>query len=485
MDPCVASNTRWSFRHPVSRTLRWWLKLSVCLLLLGPGAASASAEDAAQKAAEHFDRATAALDRHDYPAAIRELESALALRPHPTVLYNLAVAYAMNAQPREAHAAYGRYLSDYGADLSGQRRGAISSAQRAQAAKLAEVQILVEPITAQLTLDGSPVAARKAILVEPGKHTLRASANGYEARNLPFSVSAGAKRELHLSLVPQHPQPPRPRSARLFLICPIPDVDVVVDGQRLSASEPAAVRAGFLHSLSITPGVHSVKLTREGFRPERFAVAVREGDDQTHRCRMQPASLDRSQVGWLRFPTLPTAARVLVNGTLYSGQPLPKGRHHVGVELWGYHPWQSTIIVEPGERRDVQVDLVPTRKQVQAIERRQRRRTTSYVLLGSGLSAGVAATLLLVYNNQRAERWTDAQADIEADLLAGRDSGVLQQRQQENDELADSIHNLDAAIVGIGVAGAALLTGGALTYALSEDVDLAATPQRFTLTGVW
>lgn len=85
----------------------------VVLLVLAPLAAVAStaaAEDDVSDAREHFRRGMRLIAEDQYAKGISELERAYELRPHPSVLYNIARAYTETGKYRKAIRYHERYL---------------------------------------------------------------------------------------------------------------------------------------------------------------------------------------------------------------------------------------------------------------------------------------------------------------------------------------------------------------------------------------
>jgi hypothetical protein len=68
------------------------LSLAVVLFALAPGR-RAGADRATDRAAEHFSLAESAERRGDWQSAIYEYKAAYAIKPHPSVLYNIATNY--------------------------------------------------------------------------------------------------------------------------------------------------------------------------------------------------------------------------------------------------------------------------------------------------------------------------------------------------------------------------------------------------------
>jgi len=82
--------------------------LVLCLLLVG----TAHADRGGKKAARHFAAAERAEKRKDYATAIREYKKAYKVKPHASVLYNIAVDYEALSDWGQAAEYYRRYLDE-------------------------------------------------------------------------------------------------------------------------------------------------------------------------------------------------------------------------------------------------------------------------------------------------------------------------------------------------------------------------------------
>src|SRR5262245_26459017 len=84
-----------------------------CAYFLGaPAVARAADEDpVAAEARRHFENGERLFhEQADYDAAVEEYLTAWRLKPHPNVLYNIAVAYERVYKPEEAREYYERFV---------------------------------------------------------------------------------------------------------------------------------------------------------------------------------------------------------------------------------------------------------------------------------------------------------------------------------------------------------------------------------------
>lgn len=121
-----------------------------------------------------FEAGTLAFEQGDFPAASRAFQSALALRPHAVIRYNLALSLARLGQPTAAIQQLSQVLRDPTADKAIRTRAEqeLRSAQQA----LARVSfVLSDPSRERVEIDGAPVVVpeRGELTFDPGVHHVR------------------------------------------------------------------------------------------------------------------------------------------------------------------------------------------------------------------------------------------------------------------------------------------------------------------------
>lgn len=164
--------------------------------------------------------AGAAMDRGDKQTAVSLLRQAQALRPDPSLDYNLGMVYAELGKGPEAAEALSRFLRQARPEavtrdrLEDVRRRL--DAYREQLARLAvKVEVPGPPPAppAQVVLDGQPaVPAAEAAAprwLGPGTHELRVSASGKIDFNVSLTLQPGEERSITAQLAPR-PQDRRP-----------------------------------------------------------------------------------------------------------------------------------------------------------------------------------------------------------------------------------------------------------------------------------
>jgi hypothetical protein len=141
---------------------------------------------------------------------------------------------------------------------------------------------------------------------------------------------------------------------------------VFVDGQEEGAT-PLALR-------ELAPGPHLVGLARPGYVTEERRVVITRADP----AQSITVELERSgessgatpgaaatfgiSPGSLLVGSLPSGAKVFVDRKLVGTTPLlmpdvDTGGHEIGLDLEGFRPWSSSIVVQSGERSRVTASL--------------------------------------------------------------------------------------------------------------------------------
>jgi hypothetical protein len=191
-------------------SLRWSLLVG-SLVLAAPAAHAQSAADKAT-ARELGTDGQAALDKKDYTTAEDRFRRADALYHAPTLLLGYARAEAGLGKVVNASEAYNRIVREGVAPGAPAVFVAAVEAARAEVggvqARIASVTItVVGPDTPTVTLDDQPVpvaALGVKRTVDPGAHTVKASADGWDPAEARFTVTdaATAKASLTMTKVP-------------------------------------------------------------------------------------------------------------------------------------------------------------------------------------------------------------------------------------------------------------------------------------------
>jgi hypothetical protein len=206
--------------HPRRRSHR--LSALLAALSLLPAAAWAGPSDADRATARTLaNEAQVALDQGDFKTAADRFDRADALYHAPTLLLGLARAEIGMGKLVSAAEVYNRIINEGVPPRSPPPFvKAVDDATRefeALDARIPRVIITVRGSdAAAVTLDGTPVP-RAALGVkrptDPGEHVLRATAPGFEATPVTFTLSEGATRPVTLNLKPLLPPSPEGRGS--------------------------------------------------------------------------------------------------------------------------------------------------------------------------------------------------------------------------------------------------------------------------------
>ena len=413
------------------------------LLLLAPVArAETPLPNPMTEARAHFQAGLQRAQQGDYVAALHEFESAYATAPHFSVLYNIAQTRATLARPVEAVAAFEQYLKDGGERIPESRRLEVAALLESNRSRIGQLQLTVAPNTAiRAWLDGRELPPEQLgvpILVPTGEHTVVLSNGEGFPESHVVTVTHAALAEL-----PAAPQPTagaRPGVAQLAITCDVPGVQVAVNGL-------ARARTPVLAPLLVAAGSLSVRFSRPGYTAAEQSLATAVGALVTVPCGIREAHpLPSPLAATLVVRTLPSDARVAVDGQRFSGGTLPVGIHRLRVEQDGYRPEARSISLASGKPTVYPLTLAPTAAtRDRQIRAQARRKTWGFVLGGTGTALLAAGAGLYAWNSGRYDDW----------------HALDPAHQASTPQRAVSIQRIDDASFGLMALGAALTLGGA------------------------
>ena len=186
-------------------------------------AAPARAGNTKTEASSHFDAGLARAETGDYRAAITEFMRAYELQPSYAVLYNVAKAQESLGDATAAIATYERYLKEGGPAITPERRSKVTAEIKVLAARTGTIVVHLFPASAELTLDGTAVAAAaadKGVRANAGIHQLGATGAGHLPVAQVVTVAAGGTAEVMMALVPVPAPPPAPAPAPVAVAAP-------------------------------------------------------------------------------------------------------------------------------------------------------------------------------------------------------------------------------------------------------------------------
>jgi tetratricopeptide (TPR) repeat protein len=196
------------------------------------GVAMANAADASgdrQRAKELRDVGAAAVERRDFVPALDAFRRAYACYPSPNLRFDIGVALDQLGRWAEAIQAFEDFLAassdapTEGVDFASARIAALTP-------RVAQLEIVVTPADASVSVDGTPITMprARALPVMPGEREIEASRAGRVTARQRLRLAAGDRRRIELQLLsPAAPPPRKPLYQRWWLWT---TVGVVVGG---------------------------------------------------------------------------------------------------------------------------------------------------------------------------------------------------------------------------------------------------------------
>src|SRR5690349_18880551 len=136
------------------RTLAWLGGVLALVTILST--ASAEAQDQAAQARARFEAGVQLFQRNDFARALDAFRDAYRIRPHPTVLVNIANCYLNLQKPVEAAENFERYLRESGQNIEPARRTEVETALGRARTMIATIEVDAPPGTA-VFVDGDQV----------------------------------------------------------------------------------------------------------------------------------------------------------------------------------------------------------------------------------------------------------------------------------------------------------------------------------------
>jgi hypothetical protein len=253
-------------RESSSNGLRMVRQTAFLVIVLGVLAAPQAAwSGEKEEARKHYDRAVELVDDGQLEGAIVEFQRSYDLTRHFAVLYNIGQVFVSLARPVEAVDAYERYLADGGKRVPPARRAEVEKEIVRQKARIATLEFRGLPRGAIVRVDGNeigraPISA--SVRVGVGKHTLAASAEGYDSAEKEVIVAGEDHKVVELALAKHVVETPPPPSVTYVVSAPPPASPAVAPAPRASAAgaavEPSTRPMSNVRLLGILTGVAGV-----------------------------------------------------------------------------------------------------------------------------------------------------------------------------------------------------------------------------------
>jgi hypothetical protein len=160
------------------------------------------------------------------------------------------------------------------------------------------VTVTTTPADARVDVDGHKAGLSPLeIPLESGRHTLHVSKAGFTDADLTVDVARDERKDVPVRL--------EARQGAILVISNPVGADVALDGKSAGkAWEPLVLK-------DVAPGLHAVRVSKEGYRAwEKSDVEVKSD----HSTSVLAALLPERDYTWVRFYTKPAGAKVSVDG---------------------------------------------------------------------------------------------------------------------------------------------------------------------------
>lgn len=441
----------------------------VCGLVLSLGilflTAAAAGEPIPPDAGVHFRQGLALADLGRFEEASIEFESAYAISPRPAVLYNIGMAHAASRRASLAVKAFKQYLQASGTETEPLRLKEAREQIQKLEGQLAILKLRVEPPTAEIRIDGRGIEHWGELTLDPGKHFLSVSAQGYASLERELVIAVGERADLSVALESTPCNQLKLLTGFLSIKCEVPDVEVIADNVVIATTP----RVG---PIILQAGERRIGFRRLGYRDNYVSVNIKEATSSSINCGVQPDLVSSpSSLAVVKVRSNVDEASLFADGRQFVGSiALPLGRHNILTEKSGYQPLLTSIVVRSGQRLEVTANLTPTPEKLRELERaRVQRLRLSIISASSGLLLAGVTTALIIDNHARYDRWKQRQVILDEQWRSSAPDANLAARQADNDTTAKRVRLQDEVAVGMAVASIACFIASTLTWVLNSE----------------
>ena len=204
------------------------------------------------------------------------------------------------------------------------------------------VQFVSVPVGAEIFLDGADQGVRTPFTVTSipaGGHTFTLKLAGYNDASGSVTVIGGSTVQVYMAL-----SPVTPTAGSLYAASMPLSAEIFIDNIDQNLTTPAMIT-------SLTPGSHTVKLTRTGYQDWTGTVTITAGTTQY----INPTLPPLTTTGSLEITTVPAGARVYLDGadqqkaTPATITNLTAGSHPYKLVLPGYTDATGNVMIEVGK----------------------------------------------------------------------------------------------------------------------------------------
>jgi hypothetical protein len=174
--------------------------VAVLLVVAGcAGVAHAQDEAARTQSRSLFTSGATALGDGRPGEALGYFERAYRLFPHYATLYNIGLCQRALGRPVDSVTALMKFLEEGGEAVSAEQRTTASRLIKEGRAKIVLATVKIAPPSAKVLIDGKPLEGGE-VLLDPGSHAIDATAAGRQSVHHTFTVEAGARPVISLTM---------------------------------------------------------------------------------------------------------------------------------------------------------------------------------------------------------------------------------------------------------------------------------------------
>lgn len=210
------------------------------------------------------------------------------------------------------------------------------------------------PFQSLVFIDDKPIPALTPATIDDlpvGSHNVSIRSEGYEDWAQSVIIVQGTATKITASL-----KALQGKRGSLDIRSSPPGASIFIDGLPTGKTTPDII-------LNLTIGEHVVELQKSGHKVWKEAVEVRQGLFAN-----LLTTLERSEpigVGSVLITTDPEAAEVFLDSVQVRSltpvyfESITHGAHDLVIERQGYQPWEGKLSVQPGEKTELHITLIP------------------------------------------------------------------------------------------------------------------------------
>lgn len=208
--------------------------------------------------------------------------------------------------------------------------------------KPGKLRIKSEPSGAEVYVNGTYIGKTPidGYSLNPGKYWIEVKLPKYQVYEKRITVVPGQEYLIHAQLTP---------SWGVLKVTSTPS------GAEVYINDENAGRTPL--ELQLDPGTYTVRVTLDGYEEYEDRIEVRAGETTGISASLTP-------VGYVTVTSEPSGARVYLDGTYIGNTPITEykvqaGAYEVTVEDDGYQAYKTSIKIEAGETKEINVELTP------------------------------------------------------------------------------------------------------------------------------